>query len=310
MNRTILILFCIVFLTFMFACNTGRGKQSELLGRTDTADIQKIIFSGKQRTELSRNEQEWLVNSRFRAHPKSLKRLMQIFSEIEIKGKLPKEQTDTVWAKLKDEGIRMQIFNDKEQISEWIIGYYSESYDATYINFSTNDSSVYLAYLPGLTKKLSPMLTDNNMYWITTYIFDYEYFEIKEVAIRYDSAPEQSFYLKIMKDTAILTDSFESEHNYPVNLSAVGRYLSYFKQVRFDSLPNPALRPKTQPEHILKLTDNTGKQTILKTYARKIPGDTLTDKHKCYATINDTTFVLVRRYELDLLLKSKAYFMK
>jgi len=303
MKITSIFLLLILFLALFSNCSETEKSGLNDFTISDTSEITKIVFQGKQTSVLSKKQSQWFVNEHYKAYEKSIERLMQVLSQADVKGRIPAEETDSALKKMNESKVSMQIFVGDKLLKTWIIGYFDAKYNATVVQLDSQ-TEPYLVYLPGVTKELRPLLTDNPMYWMTAYIFDYEYFELKNISLKYPNAPEKSFFLDIKTDTAFLVSDSKNEGT---NLRAVGRYLSYFKGIRFDSLISKDKIDISFPAEVLTVTDNSGKKTELKTFYR-MTKDTIPDKHKIFATINDTTAVIVKRYELDLLLKSKSYF--
>ncbi len=286
------------------ACNDSESSSNPFL-ISDTSVISKIIISGKTRVILTKQKGKWLVNEQFEAYPKSIKRLMQILSQAELKGQVPNSEADSVLQNINKHPLKVDIYKSDKLINTWTCGFYDENYNATTV-VSPKQKAPFLFYLPGVTKDLRPLISDNQMYWMTAYLFDYEYFELSEISLENKDKPEDSFHLKIESDTAYVSD-IKQNKNYPTNLRAVGRYLTYFKAVKFDSLLQTSDIPETEPVQILTIKDKTGKLTKLELFYR-FKKDSIIDPHKIYGRLNDTTSVIIKRYNLDLLLKKRTYF--
>lgn len=298
----------LLLLTFFVACDTGKNP-SDSFKIKDADEIHKIVIQGEQEIHLSKKQTGWTLNKKYTVNPQAVENLIRLLTSTEIKGRLPKEDMDSAKYRMNQKPVYLTLYNqNNELLLDWKIGYFDKNYNATAISLK-NDSAIHLVYLPGLRNNLMPIISDRLMYWMTPYIFNYEYYEIAKVELLHKEPAYASFKLEIKKDTAFLQDFF-NEKKYPADLRKVGRYLSYFKMVEYDSITNCSEIPQTAPEHVLKITDTQNKTKVLKTFPKINRQNGEPDKHRVYGTINDSSCVLIKRYELDLILKKKSYFKK
>ncbi|MCD4792576.1 MAG: DUF4340 domain-containing protein [Bacteroidales bacterium] len=312
----ILILF-IPVIWFVFFYNSEEDPSEMFIIKNTSVVYQVNIKKGKQIVNIKKknNGNKWVINNKYEANDKSVKRLIQALKEVKIYRPVKKEKLDSVINILKDKGTSVQIFNkNKDIIKEWIIAPYEESSKGTYIMNKTGREP-FLVNIPGLENNLNYRYNTNSIYWMKTELFSYQPSEITEIELQYNNESSKSFRLEIENDKVKLFSLNPETQIQNIDYNKVGSYLSYFMNVKFTSFYNFSIKEKdslliTTPEYTIILKDKYNNTKNIKLFLIKNKENpNKLNLNKMKAVVNDEDLVIVKFYDIDLILKDITYFI-
>lgn len=313
--KNYLIYIAIIIFIFLNSCSDLNDGLSGKFTIKDTTEISKIIIeNNKEKTILEKNNNnKWLVNSKFIARNQAIENLLLISNHIKIKNPVTKILHDSLNNELNKKGKIIKFYDkDNDLIKSWIIGNFDKNSGATYIKIE-NSNKIYTAHVPGISKNLNKKLRTKELFWLTRTIFNYKYYQIKEIKVIYPDSLEISFHLKIDEKKVELYSLKTKELLPNINLKAVGRYLTYFENIKFETfLPEMTKAEKdsmqAKTKHIITVTGKNNIIKTLKTYEKYNKFGK--DIHKINANINENSeFVTLKYYNIDLILKELNYFI-
>ena len=302
---------------FIFFNKSGEDT-SEMFIIKDTSDVYQISIKKDMQivnVKKIKNSNKWFVNDKYEANDKSVKRLMQALKEVKINRPVKKEKLDSVLNVLNEKGTSVQIYDKNDNIlKNWLIGPYEEPANGTYM-MSKDLKQPFIVNIPGLENDLNKRYNINSIYWIKAELFSYQPADIKRIELLYNNELSKSFKLEIDNDKAELFSLNPETQLQNINYNKVGSYLSYFMNVKFSSFYNLKNKKKdsllnTGPEYTIILKDKYDNTKNVKLFLIK---DTeypnKFDINKMNAVINDEDLVVVKYYDIDLILKDISYFI-
>ena len=319
-KKTLIPIILILFIPavwFIFFNNSEEDPSEMFIIKNTSVVYQVNIKKGKQIVNIKKknNGNKWVINNKYEANDKSVKRLIQALKEVKIYRPVKKEKLDSVINILKDKGTSVQIFDkNKDIIKEWVIAPYEESSKGTYIMNKTGREP-FLVNIPGLENNLNYRYNTNSIYWMKTELFSYQPSEITEIELQYNNESSKSFRLEIENDKVKLFSLNPETQIQNIDYNKVGSYLSYFMNVKFTSFYNFSIKEKdslliTTPEYTIILKDkynNTKNVKLFLIKNKENPNKLNLNKMK--AVVNDEDLVIVKFYDIDLILKDITYFI-
>ncbi|MGB3947963.1 MAG: DUF4340 domain-containing protein [Bacteroidia bacterium] len=300
----------------------------------DTASINKIFLADKNGNTimLERNERGvWRLNEKFNARPDAIKTLLTTIKKIDVKEPVGKNAQDNVIKNLASKAVRCEIYQNNELTKAYYVGAETADQTGTYmilIDLETMAPSAkaFVTYIPGFEGYLTTRYFTDERNWRDRTVFSYLPSEIKSVKMESPEHPEQSYEV-----LALGGNSFQVKmlaNNKPVNeidTLAIKQYLSYFKQLNFESFEVELKQNqidsilKTKPINILTVTDASGKVNKASFYTRPNLKKILDGNEKPLpfdpvrmdAQINDgKDFVMLQYFIFGKVLPPIDYFLK
>ena len=324
MTKNIKILLLILFTTVVaggliyFFKPENTNLTSELFTVKDTSDIAKIIITqDSSKVVLDRNNptKTWIIDNKYPANKKAIKKLYQTLTETKISKPVLKSDENSITENLLNKGRKIEIYDFKNNLKKQLIaGKNSDSINGTYMLNILNNKP-FIVNIPGLENNLNYRYNSNAIYWLKPEIFSYRPNEIKEITLNYPGDSAKSFKLTIFKDTAKLIGLSDNLPVKQLNLNKVGSYLSYFMNIKFASETNNTEKLKNMllteiPFAEITLTDIYKNTKNVKLY--KIPDKNEAGKYnlnQLHAIINNEDVVIVKYVDFDLILKDINYFV-
>ncbi len=305
----------IITAIFLYTKFINQGGLSDEIILKDTSGIFKIVIEkSNQKIIIYRKNNKWFLKNDVPVREKAISYFLKTLSQVKIKSPVHKEIYDSLLNSLNSKGKRVIVYDENENsVKKWIIGNYSSEFNASYL-LSEGSKKIYLVNIPGVLVDLNKRIQLNELYWIKRDIFKLEYYDIKEISMSYSDSTKNSFKLKIFKNNAEINYTKNNTTADSLNFKSIGRYLTYFRDVKFYNFPTDLSSNETdsilesKPLHVIELIDKKGNKKKLKTFP-KIRNGKL-DIHNVYADINDEKkLVIVKYYDIDLLLKDVEYFI-
>lgn len=283
----------------------------------DTASLSKItITKDNQTVSFEREGDSWQLNGKYVARDRSMYYFLKSLTLLRIKSPVSRDKTDTVKQLLKTKGIESRFFSRGELIKHFRVINTGNSA----CMMAADSERPYLVHIPGINFNAAELFKTSPGFWRDNTVFNYDTDQIKEVSVKYKENPENSFNLKMESaDNAVL--EYQGEKTKPLNPKAVERYLSYFRDIRYNTLVDSLARQKidsvfaSQADYEITVVSQKGVKNTLKLYHIKLPNqqnkEFQYDLNNLYAKSNDEKELYLMKFiTVDALLKKGSYFNK
>ncbi len=250
----------------------------------------------------------WSVNKKYEANKKSIELLLQTLSGLQIS-----EVTNKTIATENKTGTIIKLFEGKVLKKKIKIIEFVKARKATLIEVDDIKKYIY-ANVPGLVNDLKTRIVANPLYWRTRKIISLPANQIAKLSIDYQKK-EKSFSLQ---QNYQLTINDYLGNSIDFDKEKADFYLANFFNIHFEKaittysiLQKEALQ-KQNPLFILTLLDKTGNKYSIKGYPMPNEDEPENiDTNRFIALINnDSEVVIMKYYDLDLILKTINYFGK
>jgi hypothetical protein len=337
-NRIAIILVVILgSLSFWFIVNKKDGTIKETLrdfAVADTASINKIFLADKNGNSVTLERQEagnWLVNGQYNIRPDALQTLLTTINKIDVKEPVGKNAQNNVIKRLAAKAIKCEIYQNNKLTKAYYVGTETPDMTGTYmilIDLETMKPSekAFVTYIPGFEGYLTTRYFVEERGWRDRTVFQYIPNEIRSVKVEAPSNPAYNYELSVKGNNdyeikMLLSNQLLSN----LDTLAVKQYLSYFRQLNFESFEVDLKQEqidsvlKSQPTNILTVTDNKGKTNKVQFYARRnLKGITDNDGkplpfdlERMDALLNNgKDFVMVQFFVFGKVLPTPDYFQK
>lgn len=280
---------------------------------TDTSEITTFIVTQNDcKVEVSRKTGQWMVNGNYHANVILVKRLLRLFKNLDTKILVPEAEADEQTAELMNRGIKLSFFEDGSETEAYWIGEFSNELRATLI-LNPERIPAYVT-APGLSEDLKQFVECDPIFWRDKRIFDIASQNIRKIEYQDFVNKESSFTVLVDKSDYQLLDYKAVASDFISD--NIARYLSYFKNIRFDSLANnlsikqeEAILHQT-PLAVISVTDVYGETSSLKLLQKSLNDDpSQPDLNLVYGILNnEKPLVIISYFSIDPLLKSITYF--
>ena len=337
-NKKLFILFIVLASAaawFVITKSKGTIKQTlRDFAVQDTASVNKIFLADKNGNNitLERNENgAWKLNGKFNARPDAIKTLLTTIKKIDVKEPVGKNAQDNVIKRLATKAVRCEIYQNNELTKAYYVGTETSDQTGTYMimidpETMAPSAKAFVTYIPGFEGFLTTRYFTDERSWRDRTVFSYVPSEIKAVKMESPEHPEQSyevsaqggnsFHVKMLSNNKPLSN---------IDTLAVKQYLSYFKQLNFESFEVELKQTqidsilKSQPINILTVTDASGKANKVSFYTRPNLKKVLDanenplpfDPVRMDAQMNDgKDFVILQYFVFGKVLPPVGYFSK
>lgn len=337
-NKKLFILFIVLAsAAAWFVINKNKGTIKPTLrdfAVQDTASINKIFLADKSGNTitLERNATGgWMVNGKFNARPDAIKVLLTTIKKIDVKEPVGKNAQDNVIKRLSAKAIRCEIYQNNELTKAYYVGTETADQTGTYMilidpETMAPSAKAFVTYIPGFEGYLTTRYFTDERNWRDRTVFSYVPSEIKSVKMESPEHPEQSYEVSAQGGNSFQVKMLAN--NKPldnIDTLAVKQYLSYFKQLNFESFevevtPNQIDSIlKSTPINILTVTDAAGKANKVSFYTRPNLKKVLDENEKPLpfdpermdAQMNDgKDFVMLQYFVFGKVLPPVTYFKK
>lgn len=319
-KKKFIIVFFAILLPIYFIIFRNKDDEVKISNNfiiNDFSEVASVIIKkGAKIISLKKKEntENWDINNKYEVNKKAIKKLKQALTETKINKPVPKEIIDSVLNAIHSKGKEVSIFNNKkEKIKILYISDYDNINKATYA-ITNKEKTPYIISIPGLEDDLNQRYNSHSLYWINPEIFTYKPHEIKEIQILYSNKNKTSYKIEVEKDAPKIFIINENKYMQNVNISKVGSFLSYFMNVKFSEF-NTLSKEKidslksTVANFTIVVNDIYGVSKKVELYKIKISDNpTKYDFNKLYAIINNEDIVVVKYFDIDLILKDITYF--
>ena len=312
------LLICSAYLYYNYRNNNGSGHTiAKTIIVNDTSEITTIqLKKNHALVTLQRTGLSWKLNDKYTVPNSKIETLLRIISLLQYKSSVPNEIQTNVVNQINTGGVQVTIKNNNKILSSYLVGGTNPEKSGTYI-VSQDSNKPILIYLPGFDTDLSQFYSVDEKFWRDNSIFSYTHSEIKTIIIEHVKDTSASFKLTCVAPEHYELVSFQNiQKGKKLNLRKVEQYLLYFTGVKYKSIATE-LSPsqsdsilRSQPKHIITVENQNGIKNQVKTYLRPdIDQPGTFDLNNMYALINDdSTLVVIRYYDFDLITKKITYF--
>lgn len=307
----LLLLFVVsLYLAFFKEQNNHIDETSIQLG--DTTNLTEILFQ-KDSTSiyLVKKGNSWMVNNSFHANKQLVKKTLRIFKNINIKTIVKRDSVKTFASNLTKQGTNVKFIGKSRTLQNYWVGDFDENNKACLI---MNDQEIPIfANAPGFTSDISEYISTNPLFWRDKRLFDFEPNEFISIILTDYKNKDNSFQINSTPEQFELLNL--QNHKLDHNRENIERYLSYFKNISFDSLANKKMVSydtlmKKNPIFEFQIKFINEGHLNLKLFEKPNPEKSNDiDLNKAYGLINDAPpIVVISYFSIDPLLKSIDYF--
>ena len=306
----------------------------------DTASVTKIYLADRRENEslLERQEDGWMLNTIYKAHPKQVNYLLTTLYKIRIKMPVSVASHDNIVKQLASQSTKVEIYQMVPRINLFDkikLFYHEKRTKVFYVGDATMDNSgtfmlkegadkAYIVYIPSFRGFISTRFTANPDDWRDHTIFHEKLADIQSVEIDFNEDPEGSFRIdNIGRHQYKLTRLCDNK-DLPYDTLKVINFLSSFSDLRFEALFTNTMEQERMDSitsspfvHNVVLTSKDGSTQDMKTF-RKLVLNGVTDMggdygdvdhDRMYALIDGgKDFVLIQNYVFDKVLHDVRYF--
>ncbi|MBP6389932.1 MAG: hypothetical protein KA352_03475 [Flavobacteriales bacterium] len=290
----------------------------------DTAAVDRIFIAEPdgRTVDLRRTENgSWMVNGTLRADRFKVNLLLKTFYRVEVRAPVPRSAEANVLRIMASQVKKVEIYQGGDQPQKvWYVGHSTKDHVGTYMLLEkpgTGRSNVpFVMGMSGFTGFLSSRFHADLDDWRSTVVFAYPSLNaIAEVRVENTTDPANSYVLRTKPNgPSELLDGSGAE--VPMDTARANSVLAQIKTMYFEFIErnlSPAQCDsvrKSQPLYRLSVTDRNGSSRTVPIF-RKAPyagqrdmdGELLTaDVDRLYATVDDTTLVVVQRLTFDRVL--------
>jgi hypothetical protein len=197
--RLLAILFLLIAVTgIVFSVDTTSRKAAfdeKLFSIQDTSQVERIVISSNHFiNELKKEDNDWIVNGKYRLDEGLRRVLLPVLREIRIRRSVAGSSKDHVVELLKQKGVRVDIFGQSGLISSFISGGIHEE-NLTYFK-KTDNGQPYVVHLPGYESYLAGLfeITEND--WRDRIVMSINWQSLNEVKMAYPDDAENDFAIK------------------------------------------------------------------------------------------------------------------
>lgn len=337
-NKKLFILFIVLAsAAAWFVINKNKGTIKPTLrdfAVQDTASVTKIFLADKNGNTITLERKAtsgWIVNGKFNARPDAIKVLLTTIKKIDVKEPVGKNAQDNVIKRLSAKAVRCEIYQNNELTKAYYVGTETADQTGTYMilidpETMAPSAKAFVTYIPGFEGYLTTRYFTDERNWRDRTVFSYVPSEIKSVKMESPEHPEQSYEVSAQGGNSFQVKMLAN--NKPldnIDTLAVKQYLSYFKQLNFESFEVEVNTNqidsilKSTPINILTVTDASGKANKVSFYTRPNLKKVLDENEKPLpfdpermdAQMNDgKDFVMLQYFVFGKVLPPVEYFKK
>lgn len=315
---------------------SGRNETTTLADRKmdynftveDTAAVDKIVIADKtpQEVTLTRTDDGWMVDGKYRARKDAVEVLLMTLNRMEMRNFIPEKLQETVIKRMSVYGKDVEIYKNGELYKEFYVGTEAQDEMATYMMIKGSDAP-YAVHIPGFNGYLSSRFFSTPHLWRSRDVTYMDPRDIRSVTMTYPDSTDASFKMEISDPQNIsLTRLSDGKTFGNINIGNVRFYLAALGNVKYEGaiLPTDPIYERSdsllasQPVFELEITDNEGETTNLQGYRIKGPTEVFDpdlerpeyDPDRMHGFINEDDMVLIQYYGLRKVLKPLDFFTR
>jgi hypothetical protein len=303
----------ILLLIFRDRLPFGSGNTSFATGAG--SEITRIELSqGDDKLSLSMNGDGWVINDRLEARKSGVLFLLRILREFAIKSPVSDELFKSEITDKNVNPVKVKVYENRKLTRSFLV-YKTSSNVYGNIMKMREWSKPFIVYVPSFEGDIGSAFTLNELFWQPYTVFNLLPSEIESVNFENLSDTSSSFliisgnhHIELLSGSRPLT-GWDS--------TLVIRYLSYFARIPFEkwdlemSVEEKTRAESQQPLYRITVITTEGKKTILTLWERmkEENGSVANDSDRLLGKTEESNeFFILRYFDIDPLLKKRAYF--
>lgn len=293
------------------------GAKNSVFYIESTERIYSIAIrdENNNKLELFRRNGDWFLEDGIKVRKAAIDLILRTIRNIRIKSPVSDESFNHFVDSESTEHLKVQIYGKNRLIQSFLV--YKDTDGASPGIIKRREASrPFLVHIPGEDADPAMHFIADREFWVPNIVFAAGPDEISGIKVIYTDKPDSSFHIE--KKGRNIDLSFPDCTGKPVDTLAVGRYLSYYNYIPYESYAydlSPAVKDSISADpfylyiEMMTVRDDT---TKLMAWTRSImKGDSMvTDTDRLWGSINggDDLFVM-SYYDLDPLIKYPSYFI-
>ncbi len=287
----------------------------------DTGAITRIEFYKSADTIiLTKKDNNWYLNDKFKAKKREVQTLLDIVKEIEPGAPVSKEYKKDLLSKMDTHGIHARFFkNDKLKKS---LSIYLDTTGPGERTFMKREGfrQPFEVRLPGFQIEIAHFFITKKSFWLNNVLFNYSYDDIQEITIKTPGKKRRNFTIKKGDQKNFLL-FFEDTVYHDLNQFRAQAYFFKFKTLHFNKYADVTRKAQSgilsgTPRHIISIKEADGTTEVIKifsiTYKNEASGNFVKyDPYRVYAHKKSSPHLVILNYiKIDPLVKEVDYFLK
>ena len=293
------------------------GKANSSFASEPKEEITKIEFkSGGKRLILEEKGETWLINGKSEARKSSVLFILRILKEIKIKSTVSSELFKSEITGKNIAPVKVKVYEKRRLLKAFLV-YKTGSNTYGNVMKIKETSKPFIVYVPGYEGDIGSAFTLNELFWQPYTVFNLLPSEIVSVNFENISDTASSFIISNRYQRYSLSSSSGNLTGWDSSL--VGRYISYFARVPFESwaLEIGDSEKKSiegqEPLYRITVISTTGRKSILTLWGMVTGknGTSAIDSDRLFGKTeeNDELFIM-RYFDIDPLIKKRSYFFR
>ena len=320
MNKTVIrniLLFIVLMLVLMVVLllrtRSPFGNRNNSFSSEPKESITKIeLLSKGSRLVLEKAGERWLVNGKSEARKSSALFIVRILTELRIKSPVSPEFFKEEITDKGIEPVKVRVF-EKNRIIRTFLVYKTSSNIYGNVMKMREGAKPFIVYTPGYEGDIGSVFNLNELFWQPYTIFNLLPSEISSVTVENLDDPAASFSITRkgryynLSDLNNLLSGWDS--------SRVQRYITYFTFIQFESWDfdiSAGEKKRIVSENpLFRITVNRVNQgkIVLTLWEKRSAENGMADSDRLLGkTDANDEFFVIRYFDIDPLLKKRAYF--
>jgi len=306
----------ILFIVIILLTNRSPfGKDNSSFAIDEGKDISKIeMSSGRQKLTIEKKGETWMINNKTEARKNGINLITRILKEIRIKSPVSSQLFESEITAKNVQPVKVRIFEHRKLLKSFLV-YKTQSNIYGNIMKIRESSKPFIVCIPGFDQDIGSEFMLNELYWQSYTIINLLPSEIESVSFENISDPGSSFRITGQNPHFTLSGAEGVMNGWDTLL--VGRYLSYFARVPFESWALDLTGEERSriisgsPLYRIEVKSTGGKSTVLTLWPKMSgsKGNEKVDSDRLYGKTGDHDELFIMRYfDIDPLIKRKSYF--
>lgn len=320
MNKIVIrsVLFTLVFallLLVIFKSRTPFGKHNSSFAAEPQREITRIEFSeGARRLTLEKKEDNWLLDGKTETRKGGILFILRILKEIKIKSPVSDELFKTEVIGKEIIPVKVKVYEKRKLLKSFLV-YKTRSNSYGNIMKIKGTAKPFIVYLPGYEGDIGSGFTLNELFWQPYTVFNLLPSQISSIDFENLADTASSFSIFHKNQRIVLSD--RSREIYDWDSTRITRYLSYFTWIPFESwaldigMEEKKTVESQEPVYRITVSTTGGTKTVLTLWEKVNLENNLKTKDTdrlLGKTQNSDQFFIIRYFDIDPILKKRAYF--
>ncbi|NJO91253.1 MAG: hypothetical protein HC831_21525 [Chloroflexia bacterium] len=163
-NIILVFVLLLILVSIYFALFNNNSELTEFdLQLQDTSQITSFLVQAKGiEINIEKKSEGWMVNQTYHGNDELIRRVFRVFKNLNISIIARKDSTESYIRHLKNEGIKLQFFNNRDIITSFWIGQFNSSRNATLL-MNEREQPVF-ATAPGLSSNIAKFVVADDIF--------------------------------------------------------------------------------------------------------------------------------------------------